>query len=83
MKTYKHQFRADSGCRLEGLSGAMDDRDRWQKRIKDSVLLARLYDDHHIHEGHLINEASFSLKMAKRIPVSFMSQKTVSLNFIN
>ncbi len=30
--TYLHQLCADTGCSLEDLPGAMDDRDRWRER---------------------------------------------------
>ena len=34
-KTYQHQLSADTGCSLEDLPGAMDDRDGWSERVKD------------------------------------------------
>ena len=34
-RTYIQQLCPDTGCGLEGLSGAMDDRDRWQERVSE------------------------------------------------
>ena len=34
-KTYIQQFCVDTGCNLEDLPGAMDDRDRWQERVRE------------------------------------------------
>ena len=34
-RTYIQQLCADTGCGLEDLPGAMDDRDGWRKRIRD------------------------------------------------
>ena len=33
--TYIHQLYADTGCSLEDLPGAMDDRDGWQERVRE------------------------------------------------
>ena len=35
-RTYIQQLCADTGCRLEDLSGAMDDRDRWRERARET-----------------------------------------------
>ena len=35
-RTYKQHLCADTGCSLEDLPGAMDDRDRWRKRVRES-----------------------------------------------
>ena len=32
-RTYKQQFCADTGCNIEDLLGAIDDRDGWQERV--------------------------------------------------
>ena len=34
-RTYLQQPCADTGCSLEDLSGAMDDRDGWRKRVRE------------------------------------------------
>ena len=34
-RTYLKQLCANTGCSLEGLLGAMDDRDRWWKRVRE------------------------------------------------
>ena len=34
-RTYIQQLYADTGCSLEDLPGAMDDRDRWQERFRE------------------------------------------------
>ena len=34
-RTYQQQLCANTGCNLEDLSGAMDNRDRWQKRVRE------------------------------------------------
>ena len=47
--TYLHQFYADTGCSLEDLPEAMDDRDRWGEReLGKSALSLRLDDDNEI-----------------------------------
>ena len=35
IRTYIQQLCADIGCSLEGLPGAMDDRDGWRKRVNE------------------------------------------------
>ena len=34
-RTYLQQFCTDTGCSLEDLPEAMDDRDRWRKRVRE------------------------------------------------
>ena len=34
-RTYIQQLCADTGYSLEGLPGAMDDRDRWRERVRE------------------------------------------------
>ena len=34
-RTYIQQLCADRGCSLEDLPEAMDDRERWQERVRD------------------------------------------------
>ena len=34
-RTYIQELRADTGCRLEDLPGAMDDRDEWRERVRE------------------------------------------------
>ena len=35
-RTYIQQLCADTGCSLEELLGAMDNRDRWQERVREN-----------------------------------------------
>ena len=35
-RIYAQQFCADTGCSLEDLPGAMDDRDGWRERVRES-----------------------------------------------
>ena len=45
-KTYRQQICTNTGCNLEDLLGAMDDRDEWREReSRKSVLAARLDDN--------------------------------------
>ena len=50
VRIYQHQLCADTGCTLENLLGAMDDRDGWGGRRESgkSVQFARLDDDNDI-----------------------------------
>ena len=34
-RTYIHQLCASTGCSLEDLPEAMDDRERWQERVRE------------------------------------------------
>ena len=42
-RTNIQQLCADTGCSLEDLQGAMDNRDRWRERVRGSMLAA--HDD--------------------------------------
>ena len=33
-----HQLCTDTGCKLKELPGAIDDRDRWQGRVREQTL---------------------------------------------
>ena len=46
-RTYSHQLCADTGCRLEDLPGAMDDRDGWRDREPGKSLLSAWFDGDH------------------------------------
>ena len=34
-KAYIHQLCADTGCSLDDLPGVMDNRDRWQEKVRE------------------------------------------------
>ena len=44
-RTNIQQLCANTGCSPEDLSEAMDDRERWQERVRISVLMVRYDDD--------------------------------------
>ena len=48
-RTYMQQLCADTGCSLEDLPGAMDDRDWGERGSERSVLVVRYNDDNDIH----------------------------------
>ena len=51
-RTYSYQVYMDTGCSLEDLPGAMDDRNRWRESGK-YVLSAQLDDDSWYYYAHL------------------------------
>ena len=45
-RTYLHQLYVDTGCSLEDLPGAMDDKDKWRKKeSRKSMVSVQLDDD--------------------------------------
>ena len=44
-RTYLHQLCADTGCSLEDLLGAMDDRDRWRERERERERVREIHAD--------------------------------------
>ena len=45
LRTYIQQLCTDTGCSLEDLTGAMDDRDKWRERGAWRSVLAAWHDD--------------------------------------
>ena len=80
-RTYLWQFRTDTGCSLEDLPNAMDDKDEWRERESGKSVLAAQYDDDDIsvllfslfEMGITIFECQFhSLKIAEMMIFMFL-----------